>query len=222
MRLCDRPPGKLPERPIGLLLAVLWLPVQLRQRISARHVEGYKMNNTSLFCVMIAAAAFAGHAEAIYKCKTPRGVVYQDRPCLQGQETDLQIVIPTGEVAPRSVAEDEDAQAGVARADARLGAQPSAGARRDDRAAARTADTRANGAGTAASADTRRKDARSNDESSGVPMTAEQARKTEPSAKYYTTDAFSVGPDTPEQMTCESPSGEKRRFMLTNGKLTSI
>ena len=59
-------------------------------------------------------------------------------------------------------------------------------------------------------------------DNASVPMTAEQARKTEPTAKYYTTDVTSADAETPEQMTCESPSGEKRRFILTNGKLTSI
>ena len=53
-------------------------------------------------------------------------------------------------------------------------------------------------------------------------MTAEQAQRTEATAKYITTDAASPGADTPEQMTCESANGEKRRFYLTNGKLTSI
>ena len=53
-------------------------------------------------------------------------------------------------------------------------------------------------------------------------MTAEQVAKTEPTAKYYTTDAPAPGADTPQQMTCESPTGEKRVFILANGKLTSI
>ena len=55
-----------------------------------------------------------------------------------------------------------------------------------------------------------------------LPMTADQARKTDATAKYYTTDAAAPGAEAPEQMTCESPSGEKRRFLLANGKLTSI
>ena len=55
-----------------------------------------------------------------------------------------------------------------------------------------------------------------------LPMTADEARKTEPSAKYYTTDAAAPGAETPTSMTCESPTGEKRRFILTNGTLTSI
>jgi hypothetical protein len=51
---------------------------------------------------------------------------------------------------------------------------------------------------------------------------ADQARKTDPSAKYYATEGFNAGGDTPAQMNCESPSGEKRVFYLSNGKLTSI
>jgi hypothetical protein len=55
-----------------------------------------------------------------------------------------------------------------------------------------------------------------------LPMTADEARNTEPTAKYYPTDAAAPGADTPTSMTCESPTGEKRKFILTNGKLTSI
>ena len=53
-------------------------------------------------------------------------------------------------------------------------------------------------------------------------MTTDQARTTDPSAKYYATEAFGAGPETPTQMNCESPTGEKRVFYLSNGKLTSI
>ena len=53
-------------------------------------------------------------------------------------------------------------------------------------------------------------------------MTAEQARKTDPTAKYYAAESFGSGAETPVQMNCESPSGEKRMFYLSDGKLTSI
>ena len=53
-------------------------------------------------------------------------------------------------------------------------------------------------------------------------MTAEHARKADATAKYYTTDAAAAGTETPEHMTCESPTGEKRKFILANGKLSSI
>jgi len=55
-----------------------------------------------------------------------------------------------------------------------------------------------------------------------VPARAEEVRKADPSAKYYATEGFNAGGDTPAQMNCESPSGEKRVFYLSNGKLTSI
>ena len=173
---------------------------------------------------MVAAAAFAGHAEAVYKCATAKGIVYQDRPCREGSETDLQIVIPTGEVAPKSIAaQDADAQANGAKPERAFGVPKSARTARDDQASAgRTADKRSDPSYANGADDTRRKSARAVAENSGVPMTAEQARRTEPTAKYYTTDAASPGSDTPEQMTCESANGEKRRFYLTNGKLTSI
>jgi hypothetical protein len=43
-------------------------------------------------------------AHAIFKCTTAKGVVYQDRPCRDGNESDINIVIPTGELAPRASA----------------------------------------------------------------------------------------------------------------------
>lgn len=182
------------------------------------------MKHTRLLYVMMVAAAFAGNAEAIYKCTTSKGVVYQDRPCREGNETDVQIVVPTGEVAPKYLpSRDESAQAGAPRVDNRAAAaaaKPARAAANDQVSVGRPGERSANES--TAADDTRRKDARSTADNGSNPMTAEQARKTDPTAKYYTTDAFSVGPDTPEQMTCESPTGEKRRFLLTNGKLTSI
>ena len=55
-----------------------------------------------------------------------------------------------------------------------------------------------------------------------LPMSVDEARRTDPAAKYYTTDAAAPGTETPSEMTCESPNGEKRRFILSNGKMTSI
>jgi len=55
-----------------------------------------------------------------------------------------------------------------------------------------------------------------------VSMTADQARNTDASAKYYATDGFGAGNETPATMNCESPTGEKRVFYLSNGKLMSI
>jgi len=179
------------------------------------------MKHTTLFCAIIVAAAFAGNAEAIFKCTTAKGVVYQDRPCREGTETDVQIVIPSGELAPKSsAAQDDDAQANSPRVESRFGA-PKPGRTSADNSATVTkpTDKKSN---VAVTDDTRKKDARSAADNASVPMTAEQARKTEPTAKYYTTDVTSSDSETPEQMTCESPSGEKRRFILTNGKLTSI
>lgn len=172
------------------------------------------MKRATLLPVMLLAAAFAGNAEAVFKCTTSKGVVYQDRPCREGTETDVQIVVPTGELAPKAATTPQemvpgtaprtDAQAPAPRTARTPSADPQAGA-----SAATGPSDRASG-----------KESRPGAES--TPMTAEQARKTDPSAKYYTTDAFSAGGDTPEHMTCESPSGEKRRFLLTGGKLTSI
>jgi len=182
------------------------------------------MKKTALLCAMVAAAAFTGHAEAIYKCTTPKGVIYQDRPCREGSETDVPITIPTGQVGPKSpAAADADAQGNGAKPGGHFGAPKSARTARDDQAPNSTcADKRTNTAATNGADDPRKKDARPAAENPGAPMTADQAQRTEPAARYVTTDAVSSGSNTPEQMTCESANGEKRRFYLTNGKLTSI
>lgn len=147
----------------------------------------------------------------------------QDRPCSVGNESDVTIVIPTGELAPRAAGATDD------------GAQPNNG-RPDDKAAParvprhfgdrsdpvtkpaerRNAEPTANGAD-----NTQRRSPPLNVEKA-VPMSADDARKADPSAKYYATEGFGAGADTPSQMNCESPNGEKRVFYLSNGKLTSI
>ncbi len=175
------------------------------------------MKATTALCLAITLAAFAGPANAIFKCTTAKGVVYQDRPCRDGNESDLNIVIPTGEVAPRASGADDGATANNPRSDERanspratrnFGESPAAAAKR---------------AGDAATSggETSQRSAPTNVEK-GTPMSADQARKTDPSAKYYATEGFNAGADTPAQMNCESPSGEKRVFYLSNGKLTSI
>jgi hypothetical protein len=182
------------------------------------------MKKASVLCLVLMAGAFAGPAEAIYKCTTAKGVVYQDRPCREGTETDVRIVIPTGEMAPKALpAQDENAQVNGARGEGRFGAPKTDRATGDDAASVtKPADKKSsNDAALNSGEDARTKGTRSSADAR-VPITAEQAQKTEPSAKYYTTDGTASGVDTPEQMTCESPSGEKRRFILTNGKLTSI
>lgn len=174
------------------------------------------MKRRTLLPVLVLAAAFAGNAEAVFKCTTGKGVVYQDRPCREGTETDVPIVVPTGELAPKPAKAQEDAApASAPRGDAQVPAPRTPRTSSDPRSGTNAATAPADAA--------RARDARASGETAQTtPMTAEQARKTDPSAKYYTNDAFSVGGDTPEHMTCESPSGEKRRFLLTGGKLTSI
>ena len=181
------------------------------------------MKRTTLYCLMFLGAALTGNAEAIYKCTTAKGVVYQDRPCQEGAETDVRIVIPTGEIAPRNLStQDDEAATSGARVESRFGAPKAGRAPADDPApVTKPADKSPNQKATKAGDDSAKKDARAADKA-GAPMTAEQAQKTEPTAKYYAADAPSPGFDVPQQMTCESPSGEKRIFFLTNGKLTSI
>ena len=176
------------------------------------------MKATTALCLAIAMAAVAGPANAIFKCTTAKGVVYQDRPCREGNESDINIVIPTGELAPRaSGSADDGATTNNPRSDERASApratrnagEPSATAtRRGSDAATNGAETSLRNVPTVVE--------------KAVPFTADQARKTEPSAKYYATEGFNAGSDTPAQMNCESPSGEKRVFYLSNGKLTSI
>jgi hypothetical protein len=167
--------------------------------------------------LVLALGIFAGNAEAIYKCTTSKGVIYQDRPCKEGTETDVTIVVPTGELAPKAVAvQDETAQANAPRS-----GDPRSGNARPGRSAdspvsvTKPADPRTAVEGAA-------DDSRKRSADNAALMTAEQARKADATAKYYTTDTVATGAETPEHMTCESPSGEKRRFVLTNGLLTSI
>jgi hypothetical protein len=182
------------------------------------------MKNVSLICAMAAVAAFAGPAHAIFKCTTAKVIVYQDRPCREGTESDVRIVVPTGEVAPKPSATQEDnAQANAPRGENRVGAPKPGRTNADDPVAvAKPADRKAGDAATSAADGSRKKESRANADNAATPLTAEQARKTDPSAKYYATDGFGAGAETPAQMNCESPSGEKRVFYLSDGKLTSI
>lgn len=192
------------------------------------------MKPTTLLGAMILAATFAGPANAIYKCTTAKGVVYQDRPCREGNETDVMIVIPTGEIAPKNqIAQDSELQSNPGRGEGRFGGAKggrtpsdvavSVGKPADRQATDAAARGRTNDATARTSNAAQAKDAARAADNSGAPSTAEQARNAEPSAKYYTTDGFSAGSDTtPAHMTCESASGEKRIFYLSNGKLTSI
>jgi hypothetical protein len=173
------------------------------------------MKTVSLICAMAAAAAFAGPAHAIFKCTTAKGVVYQDRPCREGAETDVRITVPTGEIAPKSSAmPDDEGQANAPRSENRAGAPKPGRANADDPVSVAKSADRTDGA--------RRKEARTTSENTVAPLTADQARKADPTAKYFATDGFGTGNETPTQMNCESPSGEKRVFYLSDGKLTSI
>ena len=179
------------------------------------------MKNVTLICAMAAVAAFAGPAHAIFKCTTAKGVVYQDRPCREGTETDVRITVPTGEVAPKS--SDDEAQANAPRAENRSGATKPGRTNADDPASvAKPGDRRSGDAASNAADGARKKEARTTAENTVAPLTADQARKTDPTAKYFATEAFGPGNETPTQMNCESPTGEKRVFYLSNGKLTSI
>jgi hypothetical protein len=182
------------------------------------------MKNVSLICAMAAVAAFAGPAHAIFKCTTAKGVVYQDRPCREGAETDVRITVPTGEIAPKSSATpDDQAQANAPRSETRSGASKPGRAYADEPVSvAKGADRKSGDAAPNATDGARKKETRTTSENTVAPLTADQARKTDPSAKYFATDGFGTGNETPTQMNCESPSGEKRVFYLSDGKLTSI
>ena len=182
------------------------------------------MKATTVLCVAIAATAFAGPASAVFKCTTAKGVVYQDRPCREGTESDVRITVPTGQVAPTgTAATDEGTSANPSRPEDRtqsvkpvrhFGDGPTSAAKRAEQ-------QKAEAGATSSDTSSRSKDAPATNERS-VPMTADQAKKTDPSAKYFSSESFSAGNQTPVQMNCESPSGEKRMFYLSDGKLTSI
>ena len=179
------------------------------------------MKATTVLCVAIAATAFAGQAIAVFKCTTAKGVVYQDRPCREGNETDVRLTVPTGQVGPiGTTAAADSSPANSPRSDDRAqSAKPVRYAGDRPTSAAKRAEQKSEAA--AGDADARRKDAPIALERT-IPMTADQARQTEPSAKYYSTESFTTGSQTPMQMNCESPNGERRMFYLTDGKLTSI
>jgi len=168
---------------------------------------------------MAAAAAFAGNAEAVYKCTTAKGVVYQDRPCREGAESGVPIVMNTVELAKPGPNSDDSTQSNAGRQDGRSAGSKDGRSADDSAAVAKSGDNRGASASSANGAETKRN---GRVVESVLPMSAEEARRTEPTAKYYTTDAAAPGAEAPESMTCESPSGEKRRFILSNGKLTSI
>lgn len=182
------------------------------------------MNTAPLLCLMIIAAAFSGPAHAIFKCTTSKGVVYQDRPCREGSETDVQIVVPTGELAPRQVASpDEASQPSAPPVASRSALSKPRGTSPDDPASvSKRTDKRANEAGATATDSSPKKDVQASTDNSGAPTVPEQARNADPSAKYYATEGFGTGTDTPGRLTCESATGERRVFYLSNGKLTSI
>ncbi len=179
------------------------------------------MRHTTLFCVMVAAAAIAGNAEAIYKCTTAKGVVYQDRPCRDGAETDVQIVIPTGEIAPKSSAtQDDEAQANSPRVESRFGAPRSGRAANDNAVTVTKPTDRKSSVATT----TRRpkKDARSAADNARVPMTADAGAQDRSNRQVLRHRVVRARRRDARQMNCESPTGEKRVFYLSNGKLTSI
>ena len=178
------------------------------------------MRATTVLFVALATAAFAGPANAIFKCTTAKGVVYQDRPCREGTENDVRITVPTGELAPKGIsASDQGAGNPAHMEDHTQSVKPVHNDRDRPSSVVKRADERTEGGAT--DGNSHRKDAPATIDRT-TPMTSDQARKTEPSAKYYATESFGAGSETPMQMNCESPSGEKRMFYLSNGKLTSI
>jgi hypothetical protein len=184
----------------------------------------YELKTASMLCLMIITAALAGPAEAIFKCTTPKGVVYQDRPCREGNETDVQIVVPTGEVARRQVASpDEATQPGGAPPASRSAPlKPGRTSADDPNSVSKPVEKRPNEASAISGDSSRKKDSRASTDNSGGPTIPEPARNTDPSARYYATEGFGTGTDTPGRLTCESATGEKRVFYLSNGKLMSI
>jgi len=175
------------------------------------------MKSTTVLCLAIAAAAFAGPANAIFKCTTAKGVVYQDRPCREGNEADVRIVVPTGELAPKSTATADDAApANAPRAEQQTRSVKPVRYSADGPGKVAAPSERK------ASDDGSNKTKPTSSQERTVPMTADQARNTDASAKYYATDGFGAGNETPATMNCESPTGEKRVFYLSNGKLMSI
>ena len=181
------------------------------------------MKNVSLICAMAAVAAFAGPAHAIFKCTTAKGVVYQDRPCREGSEADVRIVIPTGEIAPRVPATPDDGTSvNGAPVDSRAIAPSSGCPSADDPVSGtKPAERKSGGAAPNGADGSRRNEARTNLEN--APSADRRTSPQDRSYRQVLRDRWVwPGDETPAQMNCESPTGEKRMFYLSNGKLTSI
>ena len=179
------------------------------------------MKSTTVLCLAVAAAAFAGPASAVFKCTTAKGIVYQDRPCREGEETDVRLTVNTSEFAPKANQNSDEATLNT-RPDGLTRSVTPARSSNDGSPAGTKSTGRKNADAAAGESDSGRRKDSSTLAARDVPITSEQARKTDPSAKYYSTESFSAGSETPTQMNCESPSGERRTFYLSNGKLTSI
>ena len=156
-------------------------------------------------------AAFAGPAEAIYKCTTAKGVVYQDRPCREGTETDVRIVIPTGEVAPKSSATRTTTRGPTPPA-AKTTPAPQARPHRRRRLRLPSGASQGPGSG-AASADARKKEARTTTENDGRPDDRRPGAQDRSDGQVLRDRSVGPGNETPTQMNCESPTGEKRVFI---------
>jgi hypothetical protein len=66
---------------------------------------GTRMKRAASLCVLILASVLSSQACAIHKCVTKEGVVYQDRPCVVGDSSVVQMVVPTfGESSQKSTA----------------------------------------------------------------------------------------------------------------------
>ena len=189
------------------------------------------MKATTLLGVMLAAVAVAAPAHAVFKCTTANGVLYQDLPCKEGDETKVRIVIPTGELAPKTLS-GSGSQDNLSRRENGTAARKTSGTANEESAtlnrgpgksANAVAGSRGYESAVGAGSEGRSRDGKNAAVGSADNASAaEQARNSEPSAKYYATERFGNGSETPSHMTCETANGEKRVFYLSNGKLSSI
>jgi len=160
------------------------------------------MKTVSLLGVTLLAAVCAGNAHALFKCTTARGIVYQDRPCAEGTEEDIQIVNSSMPESAPGYAQD---QVVVTKSDRGRKEPPVMVAK-----AGRKAD-----AAKYAGADTGRRDTGALGEE-GSP-TYDPTRNPA-GTRYYAAFGSAEGGSPPQNITCQTPTGEKWQFFLQGGK----
>ena len=82
------------------------------------------MKSVTSFCVLVVVAVLWSDAHAVNKCVTKEGVAYQDRPCIVGESSVVQMVVPTFGESPQKSTRLVRASSGASLKDGELVAVP--------------------------------------------------------------------------------------------------